>query len=47
VPFSEGMRESVRWFEAHPERCTIDEPFNMLCDRMLQANETALRSAKG
>ena len=45
VPFSEGVKESVRWFERHPERCTIDDAFNALCDRMIAANDSALRSA--
>ncbi len=45
VPFADGVRESLKWFEAHPERCTIDDAFNALCDRMIQANETALRAA--
>jgi nucleoside-diphosphate-sugar epimerase len=46
VPFAEGIRESVRWFERHPERCTIDDAFNALCDRMIEANESALRTAR-
>ncbi|MGA2615229.1 MAG: SDR family oxidoreductase [Spirochaetia bacterium] len=45
VPFAEGIRESVQWFEKHPERRTIDESFNSVCDRMIDANETALRAA--
>jgi nucleoside-diphosphate-sugar epimerase len=46
VPFSEGVRESVRWFEAHPERCTIDDAFNALSDRIIDAQQSALRMAK-
>jgi nucleoside-diphosphate-sugar epimerase len=46
VPFSEGVRWSVEWFEKHPERCTIDEPWNKLADRIIEANETGLRLAK-
>ncbi len=45
VPFSEGIRETVQWLEKHPERCTIDEAFNAVCDRMIRANEAALRAA--
>jgi len=45
VSFAEGIRESVRWFEAHPERCTVDEGLNARCDRMIEASEAALRSA--
>ena len=46
VPFADGVRESVRWFEQHPERCTIDEAFNTLCDRIVEANQSALRAAR-
>jgi nucleoside-diphosphate-sugar epimerase len=46
VPFAEGVRESVRWFESHPERRTIDGGFNALCDTMIEANEAALARAK-
>ncbi|HTO20966.1 MAG TPA: SDR family oxidoreductase [Spirochaetia bacterium] len=45
VPFAQGIRESVRWFESHPDRCTIDQEFNTRCDRMIEANDTALRAA--
>jgi nucleoside-diphosphate-sugar epimerase len=46
VPFAQGVRESVQWFEKHPERCTIDEAFNTLCDRIIAANTTARASAQ-
>jgi nucleoside-diphosphate-sugar epimerase len=46
VPFAEGMRESVRWFERHPERCTIDEAFNTVADRIVKANQAALKAAR-
>jgi nucleoside-diphosphate-sugar epimerase len=45
VPFAEGVRESVRWFESRPERRTIDARFNALCDAMVEANEAALARA--
>jgi nucleoside-diphosphate-sugar epimerase len=45
VPFAEGIRESVRWFENHPERCTIDEAFNALSDRIIQAHQSGLAAA--
>lgn len=44
TPFSEGIARSVRWFEAHPERCTIDQAFNERCDRIIAAQEKALAS---
>jgi hypothetical protein len=46
VPFADGVRESVRWFEKHPERCTIDDAFNALSDRIIEAQQTGLRMAK-
>jgi nucleoside-diphosphate-sugar epimerase len=46
VPFSEGVRESVQWFERHPERCTVDERFNALSDRIVAAHRAALESAR-
>jgi nucleoside-diphosphate-sugar epimerase len=46
VPFAEGVRESVRWFEKHPERCTIDDEFNALCDRMIAASDSAVQGAR-
>jgi nucleoside-diphosphate-sugar epimerase len=46
VPFAEGIRESVRWFEKHPERCTIDEAFNALSDRIINAHQSGLAAAR-
>ena len=46
VPFAQGVRESVRWFEKHPERCTIDDAFNALSDRIIEAHQSGLRAAK-
>ena len=46
VPFVEGVRRSVEWFEKHPERCTVDEAFNANCDRIIAAYETALAKAR-
>ena len=47
VPFTQGVRESVQWFERHPGRCTIDAAYNALSDRILRAQDGALRSARG
>jgi nucleoside-diphosphate-sugar epimerase len=44
TPFSEGVARSVAWFEAHPERCTIDDAFNERSDRVIAAQEKALAS---
>ena len=42
VPFAEGIRESVRWLEEHPDRCTIDDAFNALADRIITAHQSVL-----
>ncbi|WP_373229323.1 SDR family oxidoreductase [Cohnella sp.] len=40
VPFAEGIKRTVAWFEAHPERCTIDTEWNTLMDTLIQAHGT-------
>jgi len=42
VPFSQGIRRSVEWFEADPERCVVDEAYNKFMDRTIAACEKAL-----
>jgi nucleoside-diphosphate-sugar epimerase len=44
TPFSEGIAHTVAWFEAHPERRTIDAAFNEFSDRVIAAQERALAS---
>lgn len=46
VPFAEGIRRSIQWFEAHPEYCVIDEAWNNLMDRLIAEYETAINMAK-
>ena len=46
VPFSEGVRWSVEWFEKHPERCTMDHAWNSMADRIIEAHEAGLRQAR-
>ena len=46
MPFSEGVRQSVQWFESHPERCGIDAAFNALSDRIIAAYQKGLDLAK-
>jgi nucleoside-diphosphate-sugar epimerase len=41
VAFAQGIEASLRWFEARPERQTIDEAFNALAERILLAHEAA------
>jgi nucleoside-diphosphate-sugar epimerase len=35
VPFAKGVKQSVEWFEAHPELCTVDRDWNEWMDRIL------------
>ena len=37
IPFREGIRRTVRWFDAHPERIRIDKENNRLMDAILAA----------
>jgi nucleoside-diphosphate-sugar epimerase len=45
VPWSEGVRRALAWFEADPARQSIDEKFNDLCDRILSEYLKAFPSA--
>ena len=38
VPFAEGVRRSVAYFEAHPELKTIDEAWNRSIDAIVEAD---------
>ncbi len=46
VPFTEGVRRSVEWFDAHAELRTIDEGFNDRTDRIIKAYESAQPSGR-
>jgi nucleoside-diphosphate-sugar epimerase len=41
VPWTEGVRMSLAWFEADPSRKTIDEPANQLWDKIINAYQCA------
>jgi nucleoside-diphosphate-sugar epimerase len=43
VPFSQGIRQSIKWFTSHPDECQSDEEFNRLSDRIISAYESGLR----
>jgi nucleoside-diphosphate-sugar epimerase len=44
VPFSEGIRESIKWHKENLSRCTVDDKFNDLCDRIITAYEEGLKN---
>lgn len=35
VPFAEGIKQSVAWFESHPERCTTDPEWSKMLDSLI------------
>ncbi|MBW7461398.1 NAD-dependent dehydratase, partial [Paenibacillus sepulcri] len=39
LSFAEGIRRSVEWFEARPEKCTIDAEWNNWSDTVIAAYE--------
>jgi nucleoside-diphosphate-sugar epimerase len=41
IPFSEGAKEILAWFDADPARRTVDESFNRTMDRMIAAYHAA------
>ncbi len=41
IPFSQGAREIIAWHDADPSRQAIDENFNRLLDRIINAYERA------
>lgn len=45
VPFSEGIKESIAWYEANPQLQKVDDAFNDLCDRIIRGWEKALEIA--
>lgn len=38
--FSDGVKQSVAWFEAHPDQCTVDTEWSALMDRIIQKHGT-------
>jgi nucleoside-diphosphate-sugar epimerase len=45
VPWSEGVRRAIAWYEADPLRCTIDEEANRVWDTIIAAYGRALPRA--
>ena len=46
IPFAEGIRKTVQWFEAHPEFSVVDEAWDHLMDRIIEEYEAALTTVK-
>jgi nucleoside-diphosphate-sugar epimerase len=45
VPFAEGIRRSIQWYDAHPEYCLVDDSWNNLMDRVIGEYESAVTLA--
>ncbi|MGA1980629.1 MAG: SDR family oxidoreductase [Sedimentisphaerales bacterium] len=39
VPFAQGVKRSIEWFEADPKRCVVDDEYNKFMDRLIAAYE--------
>lgn len=46
VSFSEGIKQSIDWYESNPELCKVDDEFNSLTDRIINAYNKGIESAK-
>lgn len=44
VPFAEGIKRTVDWFEAHPDKCSEDEAWNEQIDRIIAAHSSGMQS---
>ncbi|HEY5560444.1 MAG TPA: SDR family oxidoreductase [Clostridiaceae bacterium] len=44
--FSAGVRKSVEYFQAHSDKCSIDEEWNATMDKIIAAYETGLPTTK-
>jgi hypothetical protein len=45
TPFADGIRETVAWFDADPDRQRIDDEANALWDRLVAIYDDALLRA--
>jgi nucleoside-diphosphate-sugar epimerase len=43
IPFQQGIARTLEWFEAHPEKQTVDQQWNDLMDRIIEANQAGLK----
>jgi len=43
LSFAEGIKRTVAWFEAHPERCTVDEAWNEQMNAIIAAHAAGLK----
>lgn len=43
LSFAEGIKRTVAWFEAHPERCSVDEAWNEQMDSIIAAHTAGFK----
>lgn len=43
LSFAEGIKRTVAWFEAHPERCSVDDAWNEQMDSIIAAHAAGLK----
>jgi len=41
IPYAQGAKEVIAWYDANPDRQTVDEAFDQLTDRIIAAYESA------
>jgi nucleoside-diphosphate-sugar epimerase len=46
TPFARGIRQTVAWLEAEPERMAIDEELNRRWDALIEAHESGITAAR-
>jgi len=42
VPFAQGVKRSIEWFEQNPEHCAIDDDYNKFMDRLIAVFEKTI-----
>jgi len=42
IPFADGIRRTINWFEAHPEQCSIDADWNNRMDHLIASYEKGM-----
>lgn len=46
IPFSQGIKETIDWFEVNPALCKVDEEFNALVDKMIELYDIKINEMK-
>lgn len=46
ISFKEGITETVKWFDTHPERCVVREETNAMFDRIIGAYQSVFDTLK-